>query len=178
MEHWYALHAKPYKERQVAEQLRQRKVDVYLPLIHVNPVNPRASRYRPYFPGYLFARVDLQTVGPKALQWTPGLRRLVGFDGQPAIVPEYLVVEVKRRLDQIQAAGGLAFDGLARGDAVKIVAGPFIGYEAVFDARLPGRERVRVLLELIAHSQRREPGRLVSVELDAGSIEKARRKRP
>ena len=176
MEQWYALHAKPHKERQVAENLRQRKLEVFLPLVRVNPVNPRAARKRPYFPSYLFVKADLQAIGLGALQWTPGLRRVVEFDGQPAVVPDKFVSELKRRLNQIQAAGGLALDGLERGDPVRIVAGPFAGYEAVFDFRLPGSERVRVLLELIARSQRREPQRLVPVELNAGSIEKSRSK--
>lgn len=178
MEHWYALHAKPHKERQVAEHLRQRNVEVYLPLVRVNPVNPRAARKRPYFPCYLFGRIDLQVAGAGALQWTPGLRRLVGFGGQPAIVPDNFVSELKRRLGQIQAAGGLVFDGLERGDPIKIVVGPFAGYEAVFDSRLPGSQRVRVLLELIAYCQRRDQRRFVSVELNAGSIEKVRPRQP
>jgi transcriptional antiterminator RfaH len=178
MEHWYALHAKPHRERQVAEFLRQRNVEIYLPLVRVNPVNPRAARQRPFFPSYLFARTDLQVVGPGILRWTPGLRRLVEFDGQAAIVPETFIAELKRRLGQIQAAGGLALDGLERGDPIRIVAGPFTGYEAVFDARLPGRERVRVLLELIAQRQRDSQPRLVPVELNAGSIEKVRPRQP
>jgi transcription elongation factor/antiterminator RfaH len=177
MEQWYALHAKPHKERQVAENLRQHNLEVFLPLVRVNPVNPRAARKRPYFPCYLFVKADLQAIGLGALQWTPGLRRVVEFDGQPAIVPERFMKELKRRLGEIQAAGGLALDGLDRGDSVRIVAGPFAGYEAVFDFRLPGNERVRVLLELLAHSQGRGPKRRVPVELNAGSIEKVRSRR-
>lgn len=174
MEHWYALHAKPHRERQVAENLRQRKFEVYLPLVRVNPINPRAARLRPFFPSYLFAKADLPAVGPGALKWTPGLRRLVEFDNQPAIVPAHFIRELQRRLGQIQAAGGLALDGLDRGDPVRIVAGPFSGYEAVFDSRLPGNERVRVLLELIAQSHRSDQRRFVPMELNAGSIEKVR----
>jgi len=177
MEQWYALHAKPHKERQVAEQLRQRGLQVFLPLVRVNPVNPRSARIRPYFPCYLFARADIQAVGLGALQWVPGLRRLVEFDSQPAVVPDSFVVALQRRLGQIQAAGGLALDGLGRGDAVQIVAGPFAGYEAIFDSRLPGSEPVRVLLQFIAASQGRGARRSVPVELNAGSIAKARPRR-
>jgi hypothetical protein len=42
--------------------------------------------------------------------------------------------------------------------------GPFAGYEAIFDARVPGSERVRVLLQLL-NSQRQVP-----LELTAGQI--------
>lgn len=178
MEHWYALHAKPHRERQVAEQLRQRNLEVYLPLVRVNPVNPRASRQRPFFPCYLFVKADPQSSDASALKWTPGLRRLVEFDGQPALVPELFIRELQRRLSQIQAAGGLALVGLDSGDPVRIVAGPFAGYEAVFDSRLPGSERVRVMLEWIAYSQRRNERRFVAVELNAGDIERVRPRQP
>ena len=174
MEHWYVLHAKPHKERQVADYLRQRRVEVFLPLARVNPVNPRAARVRPYFPCYLFVKIDLAQAGMAALQWTPGLRSVVQFGGQPSVVPENFIFALKRRVEQIAAAGGLKFDGLESGARVRIVGGPFAGYEAVFDARLSDGERVRVLLELIQHNQ---PGRLprcLPLELDAGHLEPVR----
>jgi len=54
---------------------------------------------------------------------------------------------------------------------VVISDGPFAGYEAIFDTRLPGSERVRVLLQLL-NSQRRVP-----VELNAGQIQRRNRKK-
>jgi len=174
MEHWYVLHAKPHKERQVADYLRQRRVEVFLPLVRVNPVNPRAARVRPYFPGYLFVKIDLAQAGMAALQWTPGLRGVVQFGGQPSVVPDNFIFALKRRVEQITAAGGLKCAGLESGARVRIVSGPFAGYEAVFDARLSDGERVRVLLELI---QQNQPGRLprcLPLELDAGHLEPVR----
>jgi transcriptional antiterminator RfaH len=90
---------------------------------------------------------------------------LVTFGGEPAIVPDHLIYEVRRKVEEIQAAGGEVFAGLKTGDTVRINEGPFKGYEAIFDARLPGNERVRVLLEFLG-SQRK-----VQVELDAGQIQ-------
>ena len=186
MFHWYVFHAKPHKERQVAEQLRQRGCDVFLPLVRISPVNPRAARERSFFPCYLFARLDLEAVGVNTIQWLPGLHRLVQFGGQPAVVPDNFVHELKRRVAQIRAAGGMVFDGLERGMAVKITSGPFAGYEAIFDLRLGDTGRVRVLLEWVEEAQRRrsQPARLlpglnsrrVPLELNANSIEKVRRK--
>ncbi len=60
------------------------------------------------------------------------------------------------------------FDGLKSGDLVSVHAGPFAGYKAVFDARLAGGERVRVLLELLG-------GRCNPVELNAAQIERTKR---
>ncbi len=176
MEYWYVINVKPHKERQVADYLREHKIAVYLPLIHVNPVNPRSSKERPLFPNYLFARVDLEAVGIAAVQWAPGAKRLVEFGGYPAAISDSFIFDLKRRVEKIRAAGGLAFASLASGDRVKITSGPFAGYEAVFDARLDGKERVRVLLELLEKHQRRPRG-MLAVELNVGNIQKVKPRR-
>lgn len=171
MRHWYALHTKPHKERQVAWILRNRELEIFLPMLRVNPVNPRASRERAYFPNYLFACVDLDVTGLSALQWTPGLRRMVEFGDQPAIVPENLIVDLKRKLSDIRAAGGVVLDGMKAGDSIRVTSGPFEGYEGVFGLRLSGLDRVRVLLEIIGDYQRPQSApRAIPVELGAGSI--------
>ena len=170
---WYALHTKPHKERQVASLLRSRKLEIFLPLLRVNPVNPRAARERPYFPNYLFAHVDLAVTGLSALQWTPGLLRMVEFGNVLGTVPETLIAELKRRMTEIRAAGGIVLQGLKSGDRVRVTCGPLQGYEGVFDTRLSGGDRVRVLLELIGDfQQRRTSSRSVPVELNVGTIDR------
>ena len=95
---------------------------------------------------------------------------LVSFGGEPAVVPEHLVQAVRQRVEQINAAGGEIFDGLKPGEAVWISDGPFRGFEAIFDARLPGNERVRVLLEFLGNR------RQVAVVLESGQIQRKEKK--
>src|SRR3990172_6863146 len=147
--HWYALRSKTRKEDVVYKQVKDQGIEVYFPRLRVNPVNPRSKKFKPYFPGYLFVQVDLGSVGQSAFQWMPHTLGLVRFGGEAAIVPDNLVIAIRHRLDQISAAGGEVFDGLQQGDAVRVDSGPFQGYEAIFDTRLPGTERVRVLLHLL-----------------------------
>ncbi len=161
---WYALRSKPRKEEVVWRQARDQGYEVFYPRLRVHTVNPRARKIRPYFPGYLFVRVDIESSGLSVFQWMPHATGLVTFGGEPAAVPENLIVAIRKRLEEINAAGGEVFDGLKPGDVVTINYGPFEGYEAIFDARLPGSERVRVLLQLLSN-QRRLP-----VELDASYI--------
>ena len=66
-------------------------------------------------------------------------------------------------MDEINVVGGELFDILRSGDSVVIHSGPFAGYEAIFDARLPGPERVRVLLKLLRNRQ-------MPVDLPAGQV--------
>jgi transcriptional antiterminator RfaH len=77
----------------------------------------------------------------------------VAFGGQPAWVPENLINAIRRRVEQINLAGGESLAGLQPGDQVVIREGPFAGYQAIFDARLSGDERVRVLLSLLSRQQ-------------------------
>jgi transcription antitermination factor NusG len=150
---WYALHSKPNKEENLWQELCSRGYEVFYPQIRVQPVNPRARKRRPYFPGYLFVRVDLLTVGFSALAWMPFSTGPVCFDLQPSPISEELIHILQHRVEQINAAGGELFDSLRHGEVVQIEAGPFAGYEAIFDARLPGSERVRVLLKLLSRQQ-------------------------
>lgn len=147
---WYALRVKPNKERVVSRRLQDKDIEVFLPMVRVQPKNPRAAKSKPYFPGYIFVRVDLDTVGMNTINWMPGTIGLVSFGGIPASVPDSLILEVQQRLAEIEKAGGLTFVDLEPGDKVRIVDGPFAGYEAIFDMRLPDKDRVQVLLAFLS----------------------------
>ena len=146
---WYALRSKPRKEDFLWAQLQAHDIECFYPRTRVKTVNPRARKVRPYFPGYIFVYADLEKVGLSTLQWMPGAGGLVAFGGPPASVPETLINAIRKRVDEINTAGGEAQVGLERGDLVVIREGPFAGYEAIFDARVSGDERVRVLLSLL-----------------------------
>jgi transcriptional antiterminator RfaH len=160
---WYVVRSKTRKEEFLAEQMQMRKIDIYHPRIRVQTVNPRARKVRSYFPGYLFVHLDMEASGKSSLQFIPGAAGLVGFGGESADVPDGLIQAIRRRVDEINAAGGELFKGLNAGTPVVIHSGPFAGYEAIFDARLPGSDRVRVLLKLLKNRQ-------MQVDLPAGQI--------
>jgi transcription antitermination factor NusG len=163
---WYALRSKPRKEEVVWRQVLSQGFEVYYPRLRVHPVNPRSRKVKAYFPGYLFVNVDVEQVGVSLFQWMPHTLGLVSFGGEPAVVPDHLLQAVRQRVDQINTAGGEVFDGLKPGEAVWISDGPFRGFEAIFDARLPGNERVRVLLEFLGNR------RQVAVVLESGQIKR------
>jgi transcription antitermination factor NusG len=158
------MRSKPNKEEFLAAQLVAHGLKAYHPRIRVQTVNPRARKVRSYFPGYLFVHADLDALNASTLQWIPGAARLVSYGGEPASVPEALLTAIRRRVDAINEAGGELFDGLEPGDEVVLEAGPFAGYEAIFDSRIPGSERVRVLLKLLQK-------RMLPLELPAGQVQ-------
>jgi transcriptional antiterminator RfaH len=167
---WYALHVKPHKERPVHDLLQTKEMEVFYPYLKVKPVNPRSKKERPFFPGYMFVRLDISEEGLNVLRWTEGTYGLVTFGGEPVAIPEGMITELKHRMALIKEAGGLVFEDLKQGDRVRITRGPFEGYDAIFDARLSGKDRVQVLLAYLND-------RPVRVQLDASEIEKVRSRR-
>ena len=163
---WYVIQSKPHKENQLCAYLQTQKLDVYYPTLRVTPTNPRASKIRPLFPRYLFVHTSLDEVGMSALRWLPHAIGIVQFDGYAAPVPDAVIHEIKRRVSALQESGGPTFHGLKRGDRVRITQGALAGYEALFDMRLSGSERVQVLLEML--------GRQVRMQLHASQIERWR----
>jgi transcription antitermination factor NusG len=146
---WYVLRSKPMKESFLWEQLSLHRIESYYPYVKTQPQNMRARKVRPYFPGYLFGYVDLEQINLSTLQWMPGAAGIVSFGGVPSSVPDHVIAAIRQRVDEINTAGGELFHNLRPGDLVTIREGPFSGYDAIFDARLSGDERVRVLLTLL-----------------------------
>jgi transcription antitermination factor NusG len=161
--HWYVIRTKPRTEDFLAEQMEIRRLEIYNPRIRVQTVNPRARKVKPYFPGYIFAHLDLEKTGTFSMQYIPGSTGLVSFGGEAAEVPAGLIKAIRQRVDEINSAGGELFDAVRIGETVMIHSGPLAGYEAIFDARLPGTDRVRVLLKLLKSRQ-------LPVDLPAGHI--------
>src|SRR5574341_920872 len=104
MKNWYALQSKSQQENLLWEQLCIRNIDAYYPRIRVRTVNPRAKKVKPYFPGYMFANVDLEQVGVSTLQWMPGVARMVSFGNEFAPIPEHLMQAIRERVDAINAS--------------------------------------------------------------------------
>jgi transcription elongation factor/antiterminator RfaH len=166
---WYTIHSKPNKEALLWEQLRLLEIKCYYPRLKVKPVNPRSRKIRPYFPGYLFVNVDLELTGTSALNWMPFASGLVAFDGSPVAIPEEVINSLRQRIGEIVDAQKELFSDLKTGDKVLIQSGPLQGFEAIFDTRLPGKERVQLLLKLIN-------GQQVRLQVDANTIQKPRAK--
>lgn len=162
---WYVLRSKPHKEDALYHHARSQGCTIFYPRIPVQRVNPRAKPMAAYFPGYMFVRANLAEVGVSTFEYMPHALGLVAFDGEPAAVDDAIIAAIKECVKALVAAGGETFLGLNPGDPVVITSGPLKGVEAIFDARLNGGDRVRVLLALLSN-------RAVPAELSAAQIEK------
>jgi transcriptional antiterminator RfaH len=132
-----------------------RQIETFFPCICVQPGNSRVQKLRPYFPGYVFGRIDVETFGRSALDWLPGAARIVSFGGDPVSVPDYLIHVLRQHMDTINRMATEISYMFQPGDTIKIQEGPFAGYEGIFNAHLPGRDRAEVLLKMLEGSQLR-----------------------
>lgn len=159
MEHWYALYTKPKKEYHVDTFLQGEGIETYLPTIARRVRRRDRPNRLVFFPCYLFARLDLARTPRSSIDWMPGVQRIVGFGGEPAVVPDEMVDLVRERLNNCKE---IAYGQFRKGDRVRIVSGPLRDLEALFDSPLSAADRVCVLLDVM--------GRLTPVVLDGRQI--------
>lgn len=147
MQQWHAIYTQPRREVLVNRQLEDRELEVYFPVLQIDRGYRRGIRLEPFFPHYLFVKVDLTSPQAYGLRWLPGIRSIVETDNQPTIVPESVIQMLKQRLDSATKRVMRKSEWLFQpGQKVVITHGPFKGFEAVFQQGLSGDQRVQILL--------------------------------
>ena len=143
---WYVLYTKPRCERVVSERLRSKGFETYLPAVAVNRSGDTTTT-RPFFPRYLFVRLDPNTDALSSVRWTRGLKHVVRFGEKPAVVPDEVIALIRDRLAATEAAD----------DRERIGSGPFADpstrsghrLEAVFEQALKPAERAWGLMHFL-----------------------------
>jgi transcriptional antiterminator RfaH len=112
---------------------------------------------RPFFPRYLFVKLDLAVDSWRAIRSTVGVSDIVCFSERPAPLPAG-VIETLRRQENAQGLIEYAGSSLKPGDSVVVLSGPF-AHQLGQCSNVSDNERVAILLDLL--------GRKVRVVLDA-----------
>lgn len=155
---WHVLHVRPRCEKKTRHYCFRFGIDSFLPLREQTKVYQRrkVTTRIPVFPGYLFAT------------FPPELRTEVMRSNMVAhILPagdQRTLSDQLRQVDsalQVDPCLGASHE-LARGQRVRITAGPFAGIEGVVQS-MPRRTRVILNIEMIGQS--------IAVEVDASDIE-------
>jgi transcriptional antiterminator RfaH len=161
---WYVVHCKPRKEWQAARALEEHfGLKVYLPEVRRHLHGQVQSI--PFFPRYLFAQVNLQTVPVSSINTIPGVLRLVAFGAMPQPIQPAAIELIRQRVDDLNSHGGLPEHCFTSGDTVRLKGGPFQGLEALFVGPMEPRERVWVLINFL--------GGLREAEVDVDILERA-----
>ena len=146
---WYAAYTSSRHEKTVAEHLRQREVECFLPLYEtVRRWNNGRHRVQlPLFPSYVFVRMGVRDK-LRVLQ-VPGLSQLVSFQGSPAVLPDAEIETLRSALATGVPAQPHRY--LSVGSQVEICRGPLQGMRGIL-LRHQGQFRVVLSVEMIMRS--------------------------
>jgi len=156
MNQWFVMFTNPKKEAFVNGLFQDRGLETFFPYIQFDRGYGRGIRIEPFFPNYLFFCTDLQSRQAYDLQFMPGVRGLVRFDGQPSAVPDGMLEALRKRLERY---ADKIFDKASYfhpGQELIVDGGPFNGLEAIFREGLSGRDRAQVMLNLLGKWTRAE----------------------
>lgn len=145
---WYAVRTQPHRELRAKSQLENQAYEVFLPqcLKTVRHARKLTSLAAPFFPQYLFLRLDLTQDRWRSVNGTFGVASLVMRGEVPHPVPRGVV---EAMIASVDAKGFLCLqESLATGARVRLTAGPFAEQLGVLE-RLDESGRVRVLLDIM-----------------------------
>jgi transcriptional antiterminator RfaH len=127
---WYVVYTKPKWEKKVAEQLEQRGIECYCPLVtQVRQWSDRKKKVElPLFNSYIFVRL---TEAERNLVFqSSGVVRYLFWLGKPAIVRDEEIATIKKWLSHPDKCEILV-SSLQIGDKVILESGPFKSQQAI-----------------------------------------------
>ena len=147
---WFAAYTRRGKEIDVERRFDEQGFECFLPKIEKSVIRNRHPEPTEvaFFPSYIFVTFD-----PKRDCWHPinrtyGMNWLIMQGERPVPVPRGMIEQLQAMTDE---KGILRFGGdLEVGDKVRIMNGPFADMIGRV-ARLDGKHRVQVLIEMMLH---------------------------
>ena len=160
MPHWCVAYTSANHEKCVSEQFLQRGIEHFLPQYEsVRRWKDRRVTLRfALFPGYVFVR--LVPCNRLQVLQVPGVVRLIGFNGRPAILPDKEIESLKTGTAAHLHVQPHPY--LTIGRRVRIKRGALQGVEGIL-VRKKNALRVVLSIDLIMRS--------ASVEVEAGDVE-------
>jgi transcriptional antiterminator RfaH len=145
---WYAVQCQPHRERGAAAHLANQDYHVFLPYREKNRRHARKIETVrvPYFPGYLFVRLDLTRDRWRSVNGTFGVVRLAMQGERPAPAPRGVVEALMEACGEDNLMSLQA--GLTAGQPVRVLIGPFADLVGELE-QLTDADRVRVLLDIL-----------------------------
>ncbi len=149
---WFAIWTRYRHEDLVKTQLERKEFEVFLPKVKASSRRKDRKKiiHKPLFPGYLFARTELNPENYLKMIKCQGVVRVLGYrEDYAASVPED-VIESIRRMVRGEAPVNV-HPGVIKGDYIKIVGGPLDGcVGTVIEIR--GDRHLVVAVELLSRS--------------------------
>jgi transcriptional antiterminator NusG len=170
---WYAVHTIAGHENKVRDVLTRRaqveglwQRDVYEILIPTErELTTRAGKRveidRKVFPGYILIQMNLTDEAFKLVKSTSGVTGFVQSGNKPVPLGEDEVRRIMTNLETSKEAPKISW---SKGDAIRVVEGPFSDFSGRIEEVNSEREKLKVLINIF--------GRDTPVELDFQQVER------
>lgn len=160
---WWAIYTRHQHEKHVADALRTKGYDVFLP--EYQSVRRWKDRRKllslPLFPGYVFVRGTRQR--RLGIVSTPGVHMVLSRGEEAAVIPETEIAAIRRTLEAKFAVEPHPY--LNCGDRVRVIRGALEGLEGIL-VRKKNFYRLVLSVEMLAKS--------VCVEIEATDVQPSR----
>ncbi len=170
---WYAVHTIAGHENRVRDILTRRAqvegfwgLDVFQVLIPTERelatrAGKRVEVDRKVFPGYILVQMALTDDTFKLVKSTSGVTGFVQSGNKPVPLEEYEVQRIMKNLETSKEAPKVSWQ---KGDAIRVVEGPFSDFSGRIEEVHTEKERLKVLINIF--------GRDTPVELEFSQVEK------
>jgi transcription elongation factor/antiterminator RfaH len=143
---WYVVYSKPRREEYAQFYFRLKGLEHFFPRLLLPGSRRKHNRIIPLFPNYIFVRIRLSEDYHHVI-WSPGVRYLVSFAGNPVPVDDKVVEFL---MQQANPEGIIAArSSLKEGQEVRICGGPFVGLVGIIREPPDAKGRVKLLLNLL-----------------------------
>ncbi|OWU64523.1 MAG: transcription termination/antitermination factor NusG [Armatimonadetes bacterium Cent15-Ar3] len=170
---WYAVHTISGHENKVRDVLTRRAqveglwdYDIFEILIPTEKElqtrnGKRVEKDKKVFPGYILVNMMLSDESFKLVKSTSGVTGFVQSGNKPIPLEEYEVRRIMTNLAASQEAPKVLWN---KGEAIRVVAGPFSDFSGKIEEVMVEKEMLKVLINIF--------GRDTPVELEFDQVEK------
>ena len=171
---WYSLRVISGKEKSAEEHIlreagdnkvRNEIEEVFVPYEKVVEMrnNKKKIKEKMFFPGYVLIKMNLNANTKYIVENSPGVLSFVGPKGKKPV--PLRDDEIKRIFGEVERKEGLevVVTPFKNGDAIKVVAGPFIDFTGFVESVNGDKQKVKVEVSIF--------GRPTPIELDFFQIE-------
>ena len=151
--YWYLATAKPRQEARAVENLNNQKIKAFCPTVKIEKLlrGKKQIVTEALFTGYLFINLSPQDALWHKVRSTRGIRDWVRFAGEVAKIPDNLVTSLIQA--NVEPEQQLVISHFNKGQAVRILSGPFAGLKAIYDKE-DGEMRSMILVNFLGQTNR------------------------
>ena len=171
---WYSLRVISGKEKNIEtsilREIEEKSIsteieEIFVPFEKVIEVrnNKKKIKEKMFFPGYILIKMNLTANTKYIVENTPGVLSFVGPKGKAPVPLRHN--EIKRIFGEVERKEGVEIieAPFKKGDAIKVIAGPFIDFTGIVEIVNEDKQKVKVTVSIF--------GRPTPIELDFFQVE-------